>query len=109
MEWIQIHWTAGSLQDARKISRYLVQERIVAVAKVVPWVESIVLLNNQLETSQETLVQFTTLRSQFSVVEEIIHNQGKFDIVELVAFELQEVNAEYLRWLEENLRLQVGN
>jgi periplasmic divalent cation tolerance protein len=109
MEWIQIHWTAGSLQDARKIARYLVQERLVAVAKVVPWVESIALLNNQLETSQETLVQFTTLRSQFSAVEEIIQRQGKFDIAELVAFELKEVNAEYLRWLEENLRLQVGN
>lgn len=109
MEWIQINWTAGSLQEARKLARYLVQERIVAQAKVVPWVESIALLNNQLETTQETLVQFVTLAAQFSAVKEILEKQGKFDIVELIAFPLQEVNSDYLHWLEENLRLAVGN
>lgn len=109
MDWIQINWTAGSLQEARKIARYLVQERFVAQAKIVPWVESIVLLNNTLETSQETLVQFMTTRKQFPEILKLIEKQGNFQILELTAFSLDEVNPEYFNWLNENLSITIGN
>ncbi len=40
-EFIEIHWTSGSIDEARKVARYLVQERYVACAQITPWVESI--------------------------------------------------------------------
>jgi hypothetical protein len=44
-DFIEIHWTSGSLDEARKISRYLVQKRYVACAKIVPWIESVYIPN----------------------------------------------------------------
>jgi periplasmic divalent cation tolerance protein len=109
MEWVQINWSAGSLQDARIISRYLVQQHVVAQVKIIPWVESIALLNNQLETTQETLVQFITVKSHFNAVKEAIEKQGKFEIAELTVSPFSEINPAYFEWLEENLKISVGN
>ena len=36
-EFIEIHWTSGSIDEARKVARYLVQERYVACAQISPW------------------------------------------------------------------------
>ncbi len=109
MEWVQVNWTAGSLQDARIVSRFLVQEHIVSQAKIIPWVESIALLNNQLETTQETLVQFITVKAHFDAVKEAIEKQGKFAIAELIVYPITEINPAYFQWLQENLKISVGN
>ena len=65
MNFIQIYWTCGSLDEARKISRQLVEAKLVACANIIPWVESIFIWNDQLDTSQETKVIFKTRDEHF--------------------------------------------
>jgi periplasmic divalent cation tolerance protein len=100
--FIQVQWTSGSLDEARKISRYLVQERYVANAKITPWVESIYMLDNQLETIQESKIVMQTRLDLYDKVKEIILKNCKYQIPEITYVTIDGGNQEFLTWLEES-------
>jgi periplasmic divalent cation tolerance protein len=100
-DFIEIHWTSGSLDEARKIARYLVQERLVASAQIIPWIESIYMWNNQLETVQESKIVMKTHRNHYEAIEKIIMQNCKYEIPEILIFSIAGGNQEYLNWLQE--------
>lgn len=99
---IEIHWTSGSLDEARKISRYLVQERYVACAQIVPWVESIYMWNNQLETTQESKIVLKALAENYDKIRDIIKKNCKYEVPEITFVNIDGGNQEYLDWVREN-------
>lgn len=101
-EFIEIHWTSGSLDEARRISRFLVQERYVACAQIVPWVESIYMWNNKLETSQESKIIFKTSAKNFDKIREIIEQNCKYEVPEILWFKIEGGNRSYMDWLHES-------
>ena len=101
-EFIEVHWTSGSIDEARKISRYLVQERYVACAQIVPWIESIYMWNNQLETSQESKIVLKTRREHYEKIKEIILQNCKYEVPEITFIHLDGGNEEYLNWIRES-------
>lgn len=104
-EYIEIHWTAGSLDEARKISRYLVQERLVACAQIVPWIESVYMWDNQLETGQESKIIFKTKKELMDQVKEVILDNSSYDVPEITAVAIISGNDSYLKWMEESVSI----
>lgn len=104
-EFIEIHWTAGSIDEARKICRYLVQERFVACAQIIPWIESIYMWNNQLETGQESKVVLKTKKDHFQEIAKIIKERCTYEVPEITQIEIQNGNEEYLKWINESTSL----
>lgn len=102
-DMIEIQWTAGSIDEVRKVCRFLVQERLVASAQIVPWVESISLLNNQIETTQETKAIFKTKKSLFEKIQDVIQKNCKYEIPEITSTDIVQVNPAYLAWVDENV------
>ncbi len=102
-EIIEMQWTTGSIDEARKVCRFLVQERLVASAQIVPWVESISLLNNQIETIQETKAIFKTKKAHFEKIQEVILKNSKYEIPEITSTDIVQVNPSYLAWMDENV------
>ena len=102
-EFIEIHWTSGSLDEARKISRYLVQERLVACAQVIPWIESIYMWNNQLETAQESKIVFKSHFSAYEKIKKVILDNCQYEIPEIIYHRIEGGNPEYMQWLQESL------
>jgi len=103
MEFIQIYWTCGSLDEARKISRELVQQRLVACANIIPWIESIFMWNEQLDTVQETKVIFKTRSLLFEKVKTEIIKHSKYEVPEILKVSILGGNAEYLDWINESV------
>lgn len=101
-DFIEIHWTSGSLDEARKISRYLVQERLVACAQVIPWIESVYMWNNKLETTQESKIVLKTCKDLFEKIKEVILQNSKYEVPEITFFTIEGGNREYLDWLRES-------
>lgn len=99
-DFIEVHWTSGSLDEARKIARYLVQERYVACAQIVPWIESVFMWNNQLETSQETKITLKTREEHYEAIKEIIKQNCSYEVPEITFFKIDGGNKEYLDWLQ---------
>ena len=98
-EFIEIHWTSGSLDEARRISRYLVQERYVASAQIIPWFESIYMLDNQLETTQESKIILKTKKENLDKIRETIERNCKYEVPEIIWFKIEGGNRAYMEWL----------
>lgn len=99
---IEIHWTSGSLDEARKISRYLVQERLVACAQITPWIESIFMWNNQLETTQESKIILKTRLDLYEKIKEVIQQNCSYELPEITYVNIDGGNKEYLDWVAES-------
>lgn len=99
---IEIHWTSGSIDEARKIARYLVQERLIASAQIIPWIESVFLWNNQIDTAQETKICLKTCLDNYDRIKEIIQENCTYEVPEIIYIHIDGGNEEYLSWLEEN-------
>lgn len=99
--FIEIHWTSGTLDEARRVCRYLVQERWVACAQIIPWIESLYLWNNGLETSQESKIVMKTLLENYDKIREIIEKNSKYEVPEITWVKIEGGNEAYLDWLKE--------
>jgi periplasmic divalent cation tolerance protein len=102
---IEIHWTSGSIDEARRVCRYLVQERLVACAQIIPWVESVYMWNNQLETSQESKVVLKTQADRFDEIKQIILKNSSYEVPEITFSSIDGGNEEYLQWLSDSTSL----
>lgn len=102
-EYIQIHWTCGSIDEAREMAHRLVKERLVACANIIPWVESIFMWNNEIDVAQESKVIFKTRSQLFEKVKELILQHAKYEVPEILQLPISDGNPDYLRWLDESL------
>ena len=101
-DYIEVHWTAGSIDEARRVCRFLVQERLAACAQIVPWIESIYMWNNMIETAQESKVVLKTVRQKFEAVKEAIQKNSSYEVPEITYREIDGGNKEYLNWIDQS-------
>lgn len=101
-QFIEIHWTCGNLDEARKISRYLVQERLVACAQIIPWIESIFMWNNQQDTVQESKIIFKTRLEHYGQIKKVIEENCSYEVPEITYVHIDGGNESYLNWLNES-------
>lgn len=99
--FIEIHWTCGSIDEARKVSRYLVQERLAACAQISPWIESIYLWDGKMETEQETKVVIKSRLLHFEAIKRAILENCKYELPEILLVPIQGGHEPYLDWIEE--------
>lgn len=101
-EFIEIHWTSGSIDEARHVSRYLVQERLVACAQIIPWIESVFMWNNKMDTTQESKIVFKTRLENYDKIKEIIQKNTRYEVPEITWTRIDGGNQAYLDWLDES-------
>ena len=98
--FIQIQWTAPSLEEARRIARMLVIEKLVACANLISGVESIYLWKGQLETSQEVKVYLKTRAELFARVRNLIQQNCSYEVPEISQIQFDDGNPPYIEWVE---------
>ena len=102
-EFIEIQWTSGSIDEARKVCRYLVQERLVACAQITPWIESVYMWNNLLETTQESKIILKTRLSHFETIKQVILDNSKYEVPEITYSTIEGGHQLYLDWINQSL------
>lgn len=102
---IEIHWTSGSIDEARKVARDLVKKKWVAKAEIIPWIESLDLRDEQVQTSQETKIIFKTTHEFLNEIKQVIVQQCKYEVPEITCFQVENVNQEYSKWLQNSMKL----
>jgi len=96
---IVVLMTAGSAEDAAKIARALVEERLVACVNVVPGIRSIYRWQGNVADEAEWLLVAKTTRSRFSGLEARVRELHSYEVPEVIAVEIADGSAPYLEWL----------
>ncbi|HEV2467843.1 MAG TPA: divalent-cation tolerance protein CutA [Candidatus Sulfotelmatobacter sp.] len=96
--------TAGSEEEARNISRYLVEQKLAACVNIVPQIESIYRWDGKVESSREWLLLIKTTVAKFSKVRDAIVELHSYDVPECIAVNIEDGSSDYLRWIEESVK-----
>jgi periplasmic divalent cation tolerance protein len=102
-EFIVIYVTVGGTEEAGRIARVLVEERLAACVNQVPAVRSTYRWQGQVEQSNEELLIIKTRRDLLASVEKRVRELHSYDLPELIALPIIEGSLEYLQWLDDQL------
>ena len=94
--------TFGDADEARRVGRTLVEERLAACANIVPAVESIYRWQGAIETSAEVMVIFKTNIDRYYRLEARLKELHSYEVPEIVAIPVRVGSLPYLRWVDES-------
>jgi periplasmic divalent cation tolerance protein len=96
--------TTASVEDAERLGRALVEERLAACVSLVPGVRSTYRWEGRVEESTETMLVIKTALKQLAALEIRLHELHSYETPEFVVLEPESMSHGYLEWLEGCLR-----
>jgi periplasmic divalent cation tolerance protein len=96
--------TAANLEEASRLGRTLVEERLAACATVIPAVESIYHWQGQIESAAETMLLLKTGPDQLAALEARLHQLHSYQTPEFLVLGVEAVSRAYFEWLGASLR-----
>jgi periplasmic divalent cation tolerance protein len=96
--------TAGSEEEARKIARHLVENRLAACVNIVPQVESIYRWQGKVDSAREWLLLVKTNQERFPAVRDAIRELHSYALPECVVLNIEDGSSDYLRWLADSVK-----
>ncbi len=96
--------TAGSPEEAGRLGRILVEERLAACVSVVPGVESIYRWKGEVESATEVLMLIKTGSDQLAALEAQLRALHSYETPEFLVLGVESGSQPYLEWLQGSLR-----
>ena len=96
-----IYSTTGSIEEARKIARTLVEEKVVACVNIIPKIESIYRWKGKIEEDNECVLLAKTTDKNIDKAVQRIKELHSYDVPDIVAIPITHGFKEYLDWVEE--------
>lgn len=93
--------TTGSEDEARKIARHLVENRLAACVNLIPRVESIYRWQGKVESAAEWLLLIKTTVDRFPAVRDALGELHSYEVPECVVLPIEDGSETYLQWLGE--------
>ena len=100
MQPILILWTCKDSDEAHRIAKELLEQRLVACASILPRVESFFHWQGKIEHAQECKVFLKTVRRHFVSIRDYILGHCSYEIPEIIELEIKQGNPAYLTWLQ---------
>jgi len=99
--------TCGSEEEAERLARQLVEQRLAACVSIAPRVRSVYRWQGAVESAEEWLLLIKSSRPLFEKLREAIGASHSYEVPELLALPVVEGAAPYLDWINSNL-LEAG-
>jgi periplasmic divalent cation tolerance protein len=101
---IVVFSTCANAEDAEKLARLLVDQRLAACVNVVPGVRSYYRWKGAVETDDECLLIVKSSRDLFAALTAALEKAHSYEVPEAIAVPIVEGAANYLNWFGANLR-----
>jgi periplasmic divalent cation tolerance protein len=102
-EYLQVTTTAGSEEEADRISRALIERRLAACVQVVGPIHSRYRWQGEVETATEWMCVAKTSTERYPALEATIRELHSYDEPEIVATPIVAGSAGYLEWIGRNV------
>jgi periplasmic divalent cation tolerance protein len=96
--------TTTNTEEAGRLGRALVEERLVACATLIPGVQSIYRWQGQVESATETLLLLKTGPDQLAALEARLYELHSYQTPEFLVLGVEAASQPYLDWLLASLR-----
>jgi periplasmic divalent cation tolerance protein len=101
--------TCGSANEARKIARAVVEQRIAACASIVTTpVDSIYRWKGKVESAKEFLLIIKTTQSRFAKLQAEVKRLHSYGVPEIIALPISRGAANYLDWISKSVATADG-
>ena len=98
-----IYITAKDADEARRIARKLVEERLAACANIIEKVSSIYWWRGEIVEDEEAFIIVKTLKEKVPAIVKRVKEIHSYQVPEIIALEITEGSEDYLRWLREEV------
>ena len=102
-EFIVVYVTAGSPEEADRLARSLVDERLAACVNRIKSVQSVYRWHGKVEQSEEELLIIKTSRDRFAALEKRVRELHSYSVPEVIALPVIEGSSNYLKWLQDQV------
>ena len=96
--------TCPSAEEAEKIARHLVEARLAACVSILPGARSFYRWQGAIENAAECLLIIKTSRGRFDSLCAELERLHSYEVPEIVALPIVEGSANYLNWLDAEIR-----
>jgi periplasmic divalent cation tolerance protein len=100
-EYIIVLVTAPNEEDAGRIGRALVEERLAACANIIRSIRSIYRWEGRIEDEQEALMIVKTKKELFQRVKERVIALHTYSVPEIIALPIVSGSEPYLNWIQQ--------
>ena len=104
MEVKWIYMTAGSMDEARRIGRHLVESRLAACVNMFEKMNSIYIWDGQLQDDQETVIIAKTTADRVPQLIKKVKDLHSYDCPCIVCLAVENGNPAFLDWIEAQVR-----
>ncbi len=91
-------------QIAKVIAEYLVKEKLAACVNILPNITSIYYWQNEVQYDGEVQLLIKTTSNKFKQLNARINELHPYDVVEVIALNIQQGDNHYLNWIREYLK-----
>ncbi len=98
--YIVVYITASSVQEAKKIGRKLVEEKLAACANIISPINSIYRWQGKICDDKEALIILKTKKILFKKIENKVKALHSYEVPEVIAIPIIEGSDKYLSWLK---------
>jgi len=95
--------TCASEQEAEKLARSLVEQRVAACVNVIPRVRSFYRWQGAVESADEYLLVIKSSRERMPALLDSLQRQHSYEVPEALAVSVVDGAANYLNWLQASL------
>lgn len=99
--YIVIFITASSEEEAEKIGKTLVEERLTACANIIPQIRSIFHWEGKICDEREVLLIAKSKESLFEMIKDRVIELHSYDVPEIIGLPIHSGSADYLNWIDE--------
>ena len=96
-----IYVTASSSEEAKKIARKVIDERLAACANILSNISSVYLWEDEVQEENEAALVLKTRSELITALTERIKELHSYDCPCITALDIVDGNADYIAWIRE--------
>lgn len=98
---LEVQTTFATPEDAARIARVLINERLAACAQILPEITSVYIWEDELKRETEAMLLLKTAEGSWAALRDRLAQLHPYDTPEIIALPISHASFEYSSWVRD--------